>query len=50
MMRSRDEHIGKIKDIAECRSRGSRDQSHVIGVTEFKGVVQWCEAGWMIVR
>jgi hypothetical protein len=49
MIRSRDEHIGKIKDIAECRSRGSRDRSHVIGVPEFEGVVQWRGVGWTIV-
>jgi hypothetical protein len=28
MIWSRDEHIGKIKDVAECRSRGSHDQSN----------------------
>jgi hypothetical protein len=33
MIRNRVEHIGKIKDVAECRPGGSRDQSHVIGVT-----------------
>jgi hypothetical protein len=27
MIQSRDEYIGKIKDVAECRSGGSRDQS-----------------------
>jgi hypothetical protein len=27
MIRNRVEHIGKIKDIAECRSSGSRDWS-----------------------
>jgi hypothetical protein len=32
MIRNRDKYIWKIKDIAECRSRGSRDQSH--GVRE----------------
>jgi hypothetical protein len=40
MIQSRDEHIGKIKDVGECRSGRSRDQSHMIGVTEFKGVVR----------
>jgi hypothetical protein len=32
MIRNRDKYTWKIKDIAECRSRGSRDQSH--GVRE----------------
>jgi hypothetical protein len=27
MVQNRVEHIGKIKDVAECRSGGSRDQS-----------------------
>jgi hypothetical protein len=27
MIRSRDKHIGEIKDVAECRSGGSRDRS-----------------------
>jgi hypothetical protein len=27
MIWNRDEHIGKIKDVAECRSGGSRDRS-----------------------
>jgi hypothetical protein len=27
MIRSRDKHIWKIKDVVECRSRGSRDRS-----------------------
>jgi hypothetical protein len=27
MVRNRVEHIGKIKDIAECRSGGSHDRS-----------------------
>jgi hypothetical protein len=27
MVRNRVKHIGKIKDIAECRSSGSRDRS-----------------------
>jgi hypothetical protein len=27
MIRNRVEHIGKIKDVPECRSGGSRDQS-----------------------
>jgi hypothetical protein len=39
MIQSRDEHIGKIKDVAECRSGGSCDWSHVIRVMEFKDVV-----------
>jgi len=30
MIWNRVEHIGKIKDVAECRSSGSRDQSHVV--------------------
>jgi hypothetical protein len=41
MVRNRVEHIGKIKDVAECRSGGSRDRSHVIGVPEIESVVQW---------
>jgi hypothetical protein len=39
MIRSRDNHIGKIKDIAECRSRGSCEWSHVIGVLEIESIV-----------
>jgi hypothetical protein len=45
MIRNRVKHIGKIKDIAECRSGGSRDRSHVIGVPEVKSVVRWRRAG-----
>jgi hypothetical protein len=39
MIWDRDEHIGKIKDVAKCRSGGSCDQSHVIGVPEIESVV-----------
>jgi hypothetical protein len=35
---SRDKHIGKIKDIAECRSGGSRDWSN--------GVQGCCAMAW----
>jgi hypothetical protein len=49
MIWSRDEHIGKIKDVTECRSGGSHDRSHIIRVPEFKGVVQWRGVGWTIV-
>jgi hypothetical protein len=35
---NRVEHIGNIKDVAECRSGGSRDRSHVIGVPEVESV------------
>jgi hypothetical protein len=45
MIRNRVEHIGKIKDVAKCRSGGSRDRSHVIGVPEVESVMQWCRAG-----
>jgi hypothetical protein len=45
MIRSRVEHIGKIKDVAECRSGGSRDQSHMIGVLEIESVMRWRRAG-----
>jgi hypothetical protein len=45
MIWNRVEHIGKIKDVAECRSGGSRDQSHVIGVPEVESVVRWRRAG-----
>jgi hypothetical protein len=45
MIRNRVEHIRKIKDIAECRSSGSCDWSHVIGVPEVESIVQWCRAG-----
>jgi hypothetical protein len=37
MIRNRDEHIRKIKDVAECRSGGSRDQSN--GVRECRAMV-----------
>jgi hypothetical protein len=40
MIWNRDEYIWKIKDVVECRSRGSRDQSHVIRVMEFESVVR----------
>jgi hypothetical protein len=33
MIRNRVERIGNIKDVAECRSGGSRDRSHVVGST-----------------
>jgi hypothetical protein len=49
MIRNRDKYIWKIKDVAECRSGGSHDQSHVIGVTEFKSVVQWRRVGRVMV-
>jgi hypothetical protein len=49
MIPNRDEPIGKIRDVAECRSGGSCDQSHMIGVMEFESVVRWHGAGWMIV-
>jgi hypothetical protein len=49
MIRSRDKPIGKIKYVAECRSGGSHDRSHVVGVKEFEGVVQRRGVGWMIV-
>jgi hypothetical protein len=39
MIWNRVEHIGNIKDIAECRSGGSRDWSHVIRVPEVESVV-----------
>jgi hypothetical protein len=45
MIQNRVEHIGKIKDVAECRSGGSRDQSHVIRVPEIESVVRWRRAG-----
>jgi hypothetical protein len=40
MIRNRDEHIGKIKDVVECGFGGSHDRGHMIGVTEFEGVVR----------
>jgi hypothetical protein len=45
MIWNRVEHIGNIKDIAECRSSGSRDWSHVIGVPEVESVVRWHRVG-----
>jgi hypothetical protein len=45
MIRNRVEHIGKIKDVAEYRSSGSRDWSHMIGVPEVESVVRWRRAG-----
>jgi hypothetical protein len=36
MIRNRVEHIGKIKDIAKCRSGGSRDWSHVVDLPTIK--------------
>jgi hypothetical protein len=44
MVRNRVEHIGKIKDVAECRSGGSHDRSHVIGVLEVENIVRWHRA------
>jgi hypothetical protein len=48
MIRNRDEYIGKIKDVAKCRSGGSCDWSHVVGVPEIGSAMQWCGARWMI--
>jgi hypothetical protein len=45
MVRNRVEYIGKIKDIAECRSGGSRDRSHMTGVPEIESVVRWRRVG-----
>jgi hypothetical protein len=45
MIQNRVEHIGKIKDVAECRSHGSRDWSQVIGVPEVESVVRWHRVG-----
>jgi hypothetical protein len=45
MVQNRVEHIGKIKDVAECRSGGSRDRNHVIGVPEIESAARWCRAG-----
>jgi len=50
MTRNRVEHIGNIKDVAECRSGGSHDQSHVVGVPEIESVVRWRRAGESRVR
>jgi hypothetical protein len=44
MIRNRVKHIRKIKDVAECRSGGSRDWSHVIGVPEIESIVRWHRA------
>jgi hypothetical protein len=44
MIRNRVEHIGNIKDVAECRSGGSRDRSHVVGIPEIEGAVRWHRA------
>jgi hypothetical protein len=38
MIWNRVEHNGNIKDVAKCRSGGSRDRSHVIGVPEVESV------------
>jgi hypothetical protein len=45
MIWNRVEHIGKIKDVVECRSGGSCDQSHVIRVPEVESVVRWRRVG-----
>jgi hypothetical protein len=45
MIRNRVECIGNIKDVAECRSSGSRDRSHVVGVPEIESIVRWCGVG-----
>jgi hypothetical protein len=39
MIRNKDKHIGKIKNVAKCRSGGSRDRSHVVGVPEIESAV-----------
>jgi hypothetical protein len=49
MIQNRGKHIGKIKKVVECRSRGSGDWSQVIGVPEIEGVVRWHGVGWLIV-
>jgi hypothetical protein len=38
MIWNRVEHIGNIKDVAKCRSGGSRDLSHVIGAPEVESI------------
>jgi hypothetical protein len=38
MIWDRVEHNGNIKDVAKCRSGGSRDRSHVTGVPEVKSI------------
>jgi hypothetical protein len=50
MIRNRVERIGNIKDVAECRSGGSRDRSHVVGVPEIESVMLWHRAGESRVR
>jgi len=50
MIRNRVERIGNIKDVAECRSGGSHDRSHVVGVPEIESVVRWRRAGESRVR
>jgi hypothetical protein len=50
MIQNRVEHIGNIKDVAECRSGGSRDWSHMVGVPEIESVVRWRGVGESRVR
>jgi hypothetical protein len=50
MIRNRVERMGNIKDEAECRSGGSCDWSHVVGVPEIESVVRWRRAGESRVR
>jgi hypothetical protein len=38
MIWNRVEHNGNIKDVAKCKSGGSRDRSHVIGVPEVESI------------
>jgi hypothetical protein len=45
MVWNRVEHIGKIKEVAECRSGGSHDWIHVIRVPEIKSIVRWRRVG-----
>jgi hypothetical protein len=45
MIWNRVKHIGKIKEVAECRSGGSRDRSHVIEVLEIESTMRWRRAG-----
>jgi hypothetical protein len=45
IIRNRVEHIGNIKDVAECRSGVSRDRSHVVGVPEGESIVRWRRVG-----
>jgi hypothetical protein len=49
MIQSMDKYIGKIKDVAECRSGGSHDRSHMVGVPETESVVRWCGVRQIIV-